>query len=354
MKYRVVPLLAAVFMALVPLREAAAAPLTCVAVQVNQGESPPPSEALRRLLPKGGCVRDVLGWGRVEKERGRYVMPESAAQSYRNAAAAGMQNLVTLAFGNAIYGGNGFQANPDGLLLPVTPEQVAAFTRYAVWVVSNDGAAHADATAANIPSLYGISIWNELNGSWSGGIKNVHDRLAAYAKLVDAVGPAVRAANPKVKIIVGATTGTKIDAWFKELFVTDKMWGLNDPDVYLDVHLYIGEALRPGNPIVPGVVDWNNELKTIRAAGIRNALFATEWGGFVGDKVERTNPGVNYIQWMQDGIFAHENFAGTAWFELTNFGKFGTRGLAAIDADGHVQPTQLGTEFVQWWKKSAE
>jgi hypothetical protein len=353
MRHSALPLLSAAFMLCVLVGAASAAPVTCVAVQVNEGEKPPPSAAYRAVLSTGGCVRDVLGWHQVEREPGRYVIPRGMAENYQNAAAAGLRNLVTLAFGNEIYGANGFQGKPDPFLLPTTPEQVEAFKRYAVWVASNDGGASPDATAANIPNLYGVSIWNELNGSWPGGIKNVHDRLSAYAKLVDAVGPAVRQANPNIKIIVGATIGVKVADWFKELFVADKMWGLNDPAVYLDVHLYLGGGLTPANPVVPGVTAWNTEMKTLRDAGVRNALFASEWGGWVGDKVETANPGVDYMTWAQSNIFDHENFAGTAWFELIDFGKFGKAGLVDIGADGGVERTKLGKEFVQWWTSSA-
>src|SRR5215469_3719984 len=114
----------------------------------------------------------MLGWHKVEQVAGRHAMPPQQWQSYQNVAAAGSYNLVTLGFGNALYGSNGYQAKVDDFGLPVTPQQIQAFTKYAVWVVSNDGGSAPDAKAANIPNLYGVSIWNELNGSWDGGIKN--------------------------------------------------------------------------------------------------------------------------------------------------------------------------------------
>jgi hypothetical protein len=334
---------------------AASPPMKCVNVQVNEGETPPSVHMLQAILPKGGCVRDMLGWHQVEQVAGQLVMPAGQWQSYQNVAAAGGYNIVTLGFGNALYGSNGYQAEVDNFGLPVTMQQIQAFKKYAVWVVSNDGGASPDSAAANIPNLYGVSIWNELNGSWTGGISNIATREEIYAKLINVVGPAIRAANPDVKVIVGATVGSNTGGWYLHLFA-DHMWGKNDPGIYLDVHPYLGQALTPANQNVPQLAIWNRSMKRIRGAGINNALFATEWGGWIGNLVETKNPGVNYFDWMQANLFGKENFAGTAWFEATNFGNFGNPGLIAgaggspapQTPSGPAQTTRLGSEFVAW------
>jgi len=321
-------------------------PMKCVNVQVNEGENPPSIQMLQAILPKGGCVRDMLGWHQVEQVAGQHMMPTRQWKSYQDAAVAGMYNVVTLGFGNALYGSNGYQAKVDNFGFPVTTQQIEAFKKYATWVVSNDGGGLPDPAAANIPNLYGVSIWNELNGTWNGGIGDIVTRIAAYAKLMNVVGPAIREANPNVKVIVGATVGSNISGWFLHMFA-DHMWGKNDPSVYLDVHPYIGESLTPTNHNVPQLVTWSYSMRRIRDAGINNALFATEWGGQIGNVVETHNPGVNYFDWMQVNLFSNENFAGTAWFESTDFGNFGNPGLI-VDVSGSLQTTRLGNEFIKW------
>jgi hypothetical protein len=212
-------------------------------------------------------------------------------------------------------------------------------------VVSHDGGSQPDAHAANIPNLYAVSVWNELNGTWTGGIGDIPTRIAAYARLVNSVGPAIRAANPDVKVIVGATVGANIGGWYMRLFA-NHMWGKNDPNVYLDVHPYIGASLTPANQNVPALATWNRSMTLIRGAGINNALFATEWGGPVASLVEANNPGLSYFDWIQTNLFAKENFAGAAWFAVTKFGKSGTGAL--VNVSGSVQTTKLGAEFIRW------
>ena len=345
MKKRLLAALVSALAAFVPLN-AWSAPIKCLAVQVNEGDAPPSVPVLRTLLPNGGCVRDMLGWHQVEKVAGQYTMPDRQWQSYGNVASAGAFNLITLGFGNKLYGSNGYQPKLNNFGLPVTPAQIQAFTKYAVWAVRKDGTGRPNATAANIPNLYAVSIWNELNGAWDGGIDDIHTRIAAYAALVNAVGPAIRQANPKVKIIIGATVGSNIDGWYQRLLV-DGTWGRNDPNVYLDVHPYIGRALSPTNQYVPQLDTWNRSMLHIRKAGIKNALFATEWGGPLAKFVEGNNPGLNYIDWSQKNIFATEAFAGAAWFALTSFGDSKEANLIAASTPS-LQVTKLGSEFVNW------
>lgn len=309
--------------------EAQSAPLKCVTVQVNEGAPTSGPADFQAILPPGGCVRDVLGWHQVEKTKGVYSLSISSQQYIQDilAADAGMKNLVTLAFGNKLYGGN-------NQTFPTTPEQIAAFKNYAVWVV----------TKADIPNLYAVSIWNEMNGSFGGGITKPADREAAYAKLVNVVGPAIRAANPNVKIILGATVGSNIGGWYVHLFRDQAMWGRNDPGVFLDVHPYIGKGMTPQKPVPPQLTAWTNSMTQIRKAGIANALFATEFGDGVAATAEGAVPGLNYLTWTQAFIFARENFAGVAWFTLAPAGKFTSGTL--LDQSG--APTRLGTEFQAW------
>lgn len=210
----------------------------------NGGPIPTPDH-LRTYLPEGGTVRDVLGWHRVEKTRGQYAIPDFASNLYANVSAAGCQNVVTLAFGNKLYGGK-------DMTIPRTPEQIAAFACYTAYVVQN------------VPNLLAVSIENEENGSFDNGSPT--ERIARYAALLQGAVPAIRKANPAVKIIAGATVGWNVDGWYQNL---DKQFSLKQFD-YLDIHPYLG---------APKLSTWILKMAAIRKHGIANPAWYTEVGG---------------------------------------------------------------------------
>lgn len=216
-----------------------------ICVQCSSGGHVPIVEQLKRFLPNGGTVRDVLGWHRVEQTKEVYSLPSYAERLYANVAAAGCQNVITLAFGNRLYMKN----NMD---FPIPPIARDVFVKYAVWVVNN------------VPNLAAVSIWNEMNGSFGTG--SPPQRQSHYATLLAEVVPAIRAANPSVKIIAGATVGWNVDGWFKHL---DALYSLKNID-WLDIHPYLG---------ADHLDTFGQQMARIRAAGIMNPAFFTEHGG---------------------------------------------------------------------------
>jgi len=258
----------------------------------SNGATIPTVDQLRRFLPNGGSVRDTLGWHRVEQIKGTYGLPDYTKQLYANVAEAGCQNLVTLAFGNKLYTGT----NMD---FPIIAPDQAAFTRYAVWVVRN------------VPNLAAISIWNEYNGSFGSG--TVPERQAHYAALLKLVVPAIRAANPSVKIIAGATVGWNIDGFFKHI---DALYSFKNVD-YLDIHPYLN---------ADHLDTFAQQMARIRAAGIMNPAFYTEHGG-----PNAKAMGPNYWPFFKK-ICAADSIppAGANYFLLRSTEKFGS-GLVGID-----------------------
>ncbi len=267
---------------------------------------------LKTVMPMGGeLVRSTLGWHKVETVRGQLAIPPQFVQLFTNVAAAGDQNVVTLAFGNVLYT-NGPDGKPSNMALPVTDEARGAYAAYAAWV------------AKTVPNLYAVTIWNECNGSFCTG--TVAERQTNYRLLMDAAVPAIRAANSNVKIIAGATVGWNTQGWWLGIQKAGFDWARVD---MLDFHPYFGAEKE--NPLV----SWKKQLAAIRAGGIRNPAFYSEWGG---PSAVKTGP--SYVAWFAKNVPAADpvKVDGATWFTL-----FGKSGL--LTDSGALTP--LGDAFVK-------
>ena len=97
---------------------------------------------LERIKQAGiASIRDEVGWGAVEREKGKLAMPEQFDSYVRRAAAQGVNVLLILDYGNRFY---------DDGDRPRSPEAIEGFCRYAEFVVRHFGKA---------VRLY--EIWNE-------------------------------------------------------------------------------------------------------------------------------------------------------------------------------------------------
>lgn len=304
-------------------------------VQVNEGAPLPALNVLQAVAPGGSTVRDLLGWSKVEHSRGLYRIPAANWALYQRVAAAGDKNVVTLFAGNPIYGTATFG-------FPTTPEQIRAWANYAAYVVSNDGGTAPDSKAANIPNLEAVTIWNEFNGTWNGGIQDPRQQQAAMAQLLTVVVPAIRAANPNVKIAAGAYIGApNLATWFKG--IGDSFdWHLVD---WLDVHPYVANAV--------GATDWQHEVSMLRAAGIDNPFYFSEWGGGAAVNYAAQTPGnMAYPLWFIDHVIAVDPVApaGGNYFTLSDAKEWPLQGLTTgkmtVPAD---QLTTTGGQYMQYF-----
>lgn len=268
-----------------------------LALQVNEGSAVPAASLFQQFDPRS--FRDVLGWHRVEQKAGVYALPADDAAMY----ALGVPNIVTLYGGNTLYG----MKEAD---IALGAEQITAFCNYAFWV------------ARNVPNLQAISIWNEMNGTFDGGVKEVSARQVALANLTNAVALAIHSANPAVKIIAGASVGWNIDGWFKNLALAGMDFSKVD---YLDAHPYIASQT--------GAVNWANKIREIRKVGLTAPFWFTEWGA-----------GYSPVQWFLDEIVAADSVpvAGGNYFTLQDSAKFPGAGL--LDESGTI--TAQGTEYI--------
>lgn len=133
------------------------------------------------------AIRDEAPWGAVEREKGKLVMPERFDTYVRRAAAKGLDVMLILDYANRFY---------DDGDRPRSPEAIEGFCRYSEFVVRHFG---------DDVRLY--EVWNE----WDIGIglPKRHRKGGSpedYAKLLKAVYPRIKAANPKSTVIAGGST----------------------------------------------------------------------------------------------------------------------------------------------------
>lgn len=302
-----------------------------VNVQVNEGGPVPTVAQLQAVLNPGDFVRDVLGWARVDRNcdlRGdpsrTIAIPDSMATLYERVRAAGGKNFVTLGFNNVNCG----QISNSGAdTFPNSDELRAEFAAYAVAVVKQ------------VPALGGISIWNELNGTWNGGYTTAADRLTNYCLLANKVVTEVRKVAKDVPIAIGATVGVYIGKFVIRMFDVYGCLGKGDPTIWIDVHPYVNKNFER----------WELAISKIRADQITNPLIATEWGAGAAYKWSLANPGGNYIAALDGRVLsAHSPWAGSMWFELLYEKNFPHSSL--FDVTGSV-PTVFGSQYIAAFKR---
>jgi hypothetical protein len=299
-----------------------------VDVQVSNGKAIPSVQQLAMVLRPGDFVRDVLGWQRADiycdlrwNGSNGIRIPAAMAALYENVAAAGGKNFVTLAFSNRHCG----QISSSGTLaFPDTPELRAEFAAYAVEVVRQ------------VPALGGVSIWNELNGTFGGGLTGEAQKLTDYCLLANAVIAAVRQVNPDIPIAIGASQGWNIDGWFSDMFDKYGCMGKGDPAIWLDVHPYLTGSIPPGMARTD-IQLWPIAVSNMREDGISNPLFASEWGAWAAHRWANKHPKGDYLKMFRSQIFGGDpNWAGGTWFEMLHDARVPNAGL--FDKDGLLTP----------------
>jgi hypothetical protein len=316
------------------LGRAASAQVHGVDVQVNEGLAIPTTEQLQAILGPGDFVRDMLGWGKVDPAcdlaghpSAAIKIPVASAVLYDRVQAAGGLNFVTLGFNNT---GCGQSSASGAQAFPNTDALRAEFAAYAARV------------AQQVPALGGISIWNEMNGSWKGGYQTPAEALAGYCLLANAVIAAVRKVNPTLPIAIGATVGWNIDGWFIAMFDTYGCVGKGDPSIWLDVHPYL---IGKKNGRDTDWQMWNKAVANIRADTIGNPLFATEWGGTAAMHWTQLHPAGNYIKTFNATILSSDSsWAGAVWYTMFNSGDNGNYGL--FNATGTML-TPYGVQYTR-------
>jgi hypothetical protein len=172
---------------------------------------------LDRIKQAGiASIRDEVGWGSVEREKGKLVMPEQFDTYVRTTAARGVKVLLILDYANRFY---------DDGDRPRSPEAIEGFCRYAEFVVRHFG---------KQVRLY--EIWNEWDISI--GMPPQHRTGGSaedYVKLLKAVYPRIKAADPGVTVMAGACTSGGVKKGWLEGIV--KLGALDSCDA-ISIHSY--------------------------------------------------------------------------------------------------------------------
>ena len=155
---------------------------------------------LESILQAGiDSIRDEVVWGAIEREKGELEMPEQFDTYVRQAAAQGLDVLLILNYANRFY---------DDGDRPRSPEAIEGFCRYAEFVVRSFGT-----------QVRHYEIWNE----WDIGIglPERHRKGGSpedYVHLLRAVYPRIKAVDPKITVVAGASTSGGVKrGWLEEI-----------------------------------------------------------------------------------------------------------------------------------------
>ena len=138
-------------------------------------------------------VRDAFLWRYAEPAKGIYEIPPSWDSFVHAARQRGIEPLVILCYGNPLY---------DGGDKPRSREAIEGFVRYATFVVKHFAG-----------RVRYFEIWNEWD-THAGGFPSAD--AADYAKLFDAVLPAVKRADPRGVFLASASAGGR-NRWYEQL-----------------------------------------------------------------------------------------------------------------------------------------
>jgi hypothetical protein len=162
-------------------------------VQTHFGQYRAGVDELLDLVKGAGIswIRDEVYWSEIEKKKGFFDFPPQYDYYLKAAQTRGIQVLLILDFGNALYSG----AEKGG---PATEAERAAFARYCGEVVERYGP-------------FGVrhfEIWNEPNASmfWKPR-PNPED----YAQLLEAAYKSCKEVDPGSTVLGCSTSGTDVD-----------------------------------------------------------------------------------------------------------------------------------------------
>lgn len=168
-------------------------------------------------------IRDEVSWGAVEREKGRLVMPERFDTYVRRASERRLEVLLILDYANRFY---------DDGDRPRSPEAIEGFCRYSEFVVRHFG-----------KDVHLYEIWNE----WDIGI-GLPDPYRKggspedYVNLLKAVYPGIKAADPDVTVMAGASTSGGVKrGWLEGIL---KLGALDYCDA-ISIHSYNYNAKFP-------------------------------------------------------------------------------------------------------------
>jgi hypothetical protein len=170
------------------------------------------------LLPASGVKLNRIGqwgdrtdWAAVEQTRGVYRIPPEVDRAITRSRRAGIETLLTLAYGNNLYqqvehapgfGPTWHRGHPFLQCAPTTPEAVEGFARYCAFMARHFRG-----------RVRYFEIWNEENGwffdDWATGSSVA--QVVAYGRVLRAAAMAIKDSNPDAVVVFGGTAGSTLD-----------------------------------------------------------------------------------------------------------------------------------------------
>ncbi len=162
-------------------------------------------------LNRIGQWGDRTDWPAVEQEKGVYRIPAEVDRAIAESHRAGVETLLTLAYGNNLYqqvpampdfGPTWHRGHPFLQCAPTTDEAVEGFARYCAFM-----ARHFRGTVRY------YEIWNEENGWFYDDWSRVPaaSQVRAYGRVLKAAAQAIKQANPEAVVVFGGTAGSTLD-----------------------------------------------------------------------------------------------------------------------------------------------
>lgn len=241
-----------------------------------------------------GQVRDEMYWNHVEREPGRYAVPDRVQTYMQALSAQGITPLLVLSFENRLY---------DDGNTPHTDAGRAAFAAYGRFLVER--------FAREIPA---VEVWNEFNGSFCKGPCS-EDRPGSYAALLRTTTAALKQARPRLTVAGGAAVLLP-EPWFEALFANGALDSMD------------AVVIHPYRAVPEGVErDISRLREQIRRhnGGRGKPIWATEFG-----RQEHTEEG---RRWAAAYLVRHATLMLNTgverlyWYLLRDDGKFAGMGL---------------------------
>ena len=218
-------------------------------------------------------VRDELRWGwGMETVKGTLNMPK--ADWTNDAAAAGVNGLVILGYGNTIYN-PGNVNDTDGIYVPTTSykEYFDAFIEYVRFVASECKG-----------RVKAYEIWNEPNhANFNYQIKQSRYSYTAndYFELLKAAYGAIKEIDPDAKVVGGSFLigGTVTSGWMESLFRA----GAGD---YMDAFSFHVYTYDDSNPETAMRSECDGVERVLRNYNFGGEVWLTETGYYSGSAAD--------------------------------------------------------------------
>ncbi len=249
-----------------------------------------------------GAIRDEATWSSLERQKGNLVMPERYTDYVRSASAAGLDVMLILDYANHFY---------DDGDRPRSPEAIEGFCRYAEFVVRHFG---------KDVRLY--EVWNE----WDIGIGlpkkyNKGGSPEDYIRLLKAVYPRIKAAEPGAIVLAGGcTSGAVNKGWFENII---RLGALDYSDA-VSIHSYnYGAGFPERSPETCSV--WMTSVqKMLRKYnnGKDVPFYVTEmgWPTHIGKRSTAPELSASYLARLYLLARTSPSFRGLWWYDFQDDG----------------------------------